>query len=129
METYALNIFAIIVISYLFLYGFATHHWKGIKESDNFAIKYTSIKIHMQKLWSNKFSNTFVSHDNLRSFSLGDMIVSQGKKGLSCSLGYLKLLLPWDMIVYRGKANFLGQQWTSPEKNPSFVGKHMFQIF
>ncbi len=37
-----------------------------------------------------------------RQFKLllhGDMIVSQGKKGLSCSVGQLKFLLPEDMIV------------------------------
>jgi len=33
------------------------------------------------------------------------MIVPKGKKGLSCSLGQLKLLLPRDMIVPWGKAN------------------------
>jgi hypothetical protein len=75
MGTYVLNIFAIIVISYLFLYSFVTHHWKGLKENYNFVVQNTSIRIHMQKLWSNKISNTFVSHNNLSSFSLGDMIV------------------------------------------------------
>jgi hypothetical protein len=29
----------------------------------------------------------------------GEMIIPQGKQGLSCSLGQLKLLLPGDMIV------------------------------
>jgi hypothetical protein len=50
MGTYVLNIFAIIVISYLFLYSFVTHHWKGLKENYNFVVQNTSIRIHMQKL-------------------------------------------------------------------------------
>jgi hypothetical protein len=38
---------------------------------------------------------------------LGGMIVSRGKKGLSCSPRQLKFLFPKDMIVPRGKTNFL----------------------
>jgi hypothetical protein len=81
----------------------------------------------MQKLQSNQISNTFVSHNNLSSFSSGDTI--KGKKGLSCSLRQLKLVLLWDMVILWGKTNFLGQQWTSSEKSPSALGKHMFQFF
>jgi hypothetical protein len=47
-------------ISFLLLYMFMTYHWKGFKEKYNFVIENTLIKTHMQKLWSNKFSNTFV---------------------------------------------------------------------
>jgi hypothetical protein len=129
METYVSNIFVIIVISYFFIYSFATHHWKSLEESYNFVVRNTSMRIHMQKLRSNKISNTFVSHDDLSSFSSWDMIVPKGKKGWSCSLGQLKFLLPWDMIVLWGKINFLGQQWTSSEKSPSSLRKYMSQIF
>ncbi len=50
-------------------------------------------------------------------------------KSLSCSLGQLKLLLPWDMILTWGKTNFLKEQWISPREGPSSLGKHMFQFF
>jgi len=73
-ETYVSNLFAIIIISILFSYNIATYRWKGFKESYNNGGN-ISIKIHMQKLQSNKISNTFVPQGNLSSFSLGDMIV------------------------------------------------------
>ncbi len=44
-ETYVSNIFAIIIISCLFLYMLVTHHWKGFKEIYNFVIGSTLIKI------------------------------------------------------------------------------------
>jgi hypothetical protein len=47
----------------------------------------------MQKLRSNKISNTFVPWGNLSYFSPRDMIVPKGKKGSNCSLGQFKLLL------------------------------------
>jgi len=81
-----------------------TYHWKGFEENYNFVSGNTSIKIHMQKFQSNTNSNTFVPWDNLSSFSLGNMIVPQGKKGLSCSSKQLKLFLPRDMNVLREKA-------------------------
>jgi hypothetical protein len=59
-KTYFLNLFAIIVISILFLYAIATYHWKSFEESYNFVSGNASIKIHMQKLCSNKILNTFV---------------------------------------------------------------------
>jgi len=59
-ETYVPNLFAITVISFLFLYVIATYHWKGFEESYNFVGGNISIKIHMQTLWSNKILNTFI---------------------------------------------------------------------
>jgi hypothetical protein len=59
-ETFVSNIFAIKIISYLFLYKLATSHWKRLKETNNFVGGNTSIKIHMKKLSSHKVSNTFV---------------------------------------------------------------------
>jgi hypothetical protein len=67
----------------------------------------------MQKLRSSKISNTFVPYGKLSSFSPRDMIVPQGKEGLSCSPKQLKPLLPRDMIVPHEKP-------TSPKKKPKF---------
>jgi hypothetical protein len=58
--TYVLNFFAMIIISGLFLYKLVTYHWKGLKENYNYIVEGISIKIHMQKLQSNKVLNTFV---------------------------------------------------------------------
>jgi hypothetical protein len=49
-KTYVPNLFAITNISCLFLYSFATYHWKGFEESYNFVVANILIKIHMQKL-------------------------------------------------------------------------------
>jgi len=108
METYVSNIFAIIVISYLFLYSFASHHWKSLKESYNFVVRNTSMRIHMQKLRSNKISNIFVSHNDLSSFSSWDMIVPKGEKGWSYSLGQLKFLLLGTWLFLGEKSISLG---------------------
>jgi hypothetical protein len=41
-ETYVSKHFAIILISYLFLYRFLTYHWKGLEDSYNLIIgRYT----------------------------------------------------------------------------------------
>jgi len=45
------------------------------------------------------------------------MIVPKGKKGLSCSQTQLKLLLPRDMIVSWGKANFPPGKAQVPQGN------------
>jgi hypothetical protein len=79
-ETYFKNLFVIIIIIFLFLYVIATYHWKGFEESYNFVSGNASIKIHMQKLQSNKILNTFVPHGNLNFFILGDMIVPKKKR-------------------------------------------------
>jgi len=101
----------VITIISCLKYVITTYHWNGFEESYNFVGGNISIKIYMQKLQSNKILNTFVPQGNKSSFSLGYMIVLQGKKGLSCSLGQLKLLLHGDMIVPRGKKSlsFFGQ--------------------
>jgi hypothetical protein len=39
-----LNVFAIIVNSYLFSYKLAIYHWKGFMESYNFVVESISIK-------------------------------------------------------------------------------------
>jgi hypothetical protein len=62
-------------------------------------VENTLIRIHIQKLWSNKISYTFVPWGNFNFFPPGNMIVPQGKKGLSCSVRKFKLLLPKDMII------------------------------
>jgi len=56
------HIFRIFMQSRFFFvcYKFATYHWKCLKEIYNFVIGNILIKIHMQKLWSNKILNTFV---------------------------------------------------------------------
>jgi len=79
-ETYFKNLFVIIIIIFLFLYVIATYHWKGFEESYNFVSGNALIKIHMQKLQSNKILNTFVPHGNLNFFILGDMIVPKKKR-------------------------------------------------
>jgi hypothetical protein len=55
---------------------------KVFEESYNFVGGNISIRIYMQKLHSNKILNTFIPQGNLSSFSLGYMIVPQGKKRL-----------------------------------------------
>ncbi len=105
--------FAFIVILFSFLYILMTYHCKGLGEKYNFVIWNISIRIHMQKLRSSKISNTFVPYGKLSSFSPRDMIVPQGKEGLSCSPKQLKPLLPRDMIVPHEKP-------TSPKKKPKF---------
>jgi hypothetical protein len=47
-EIYVPNFFAIVIV---------TFHWKGFEKSYNFISGITSIRIHMQKLWSNKILN------------------------------------------------------------------------
>jgi hypothetical protein len=59
-ETYVSNLFAMIIISYLFLYRLANYYWKGLKENYNYVVRSIPIKTYMQKLCSHKFSNTFV---------------------------------------------------------------------
>jgi hypothetical protein len=76
METYVSNLFAIIIISYSFLYILANYYWKGLKENYNYVVRNTPIKTHMQKLWSHKFSNTFVPREHG---------CSPRKHGLNCS--------------------------------------------
>jgi len=49
-KTYVLKLFAIKNFSCLFLYSFATYHWKDFEESYNFLVANISIIIHMQKL-------------------------------------------------------------------------------
>jgi hypothetical protein len=59
-ETYVPNLFAIIVISFLFSYVIATYHWKGFEKNYNLVGGNISIKIHMQMLLLNKILNTFI---------------------------------------------------------------------
>ncbi len=49
-ETYVLNLLAITIISYLFLYKLVTYYWKGFEENYNFVVGSTSIKTHMKKI-------------------------------------------------------------------------------
>jgi len=84
-ETYVLNLFVITIMSFFKKYVIATYHWKGFKESYNFVGENISIKIYMQKSQSNKIFNKFIPQGK--------------KKGLSCSLGQLKLLFLGDMII------------------------------
>jgi hypothetical protein len=59
-ETYVSNHFVITIISFLFLYAIVTYRWKNFKKSYNFVTGNILIRIHMQKLQSNKNLNTFV---------------------------------------------------------------------
>jgi hypothetical protein len=58
--TYVLNFLAMIIISGSFLYRLVTYHWKVLEKNYNYVVEGISIKIHMQKLRSNKVLNTFV---------------------------------------------------------------------
>jgi hypothetical protein len=51
-ETYVSNLFTII--SFVFLYVIVTYHWKGFENNYNFINGNISIRIHIQKLRSNK---------------------------------------------------------------------------
>jgi hypothetical protein len=52
--------FSMIIISCSFLYRLVTYHWKGLEDNYNYVVEGISIKIHMQKLCSNKVLDTFV---------------------------------------------------------------------
>jgi len=52
---YVTNIFAIIIISFLFLYSLVTYHWKGLKERYNFVIGNISIKIYDETKFGTHF--------------------------------------------------------------------------
>jgi hypothetical protein len=82
----------------LFLYNLVTYHWKGFKEGYNFAVVNISIKIHMQKLWSNKILNTFVPW-------------------WTClSPRQFKPLLPMHMVALRSNLNsFFSWTWLFPK--------------
>jgi hypothetical protein len=47
-ETYVLNFFKTITISFLFLYWLESYHWKGFEEGHNFAPESTSFRIHIK---------------------------------------------------------------------------------
>jgi hypothetical protein len=95
-------------------------NWKHINQNSYTKVVIKQIFKHICS------SSDMVAHwSNLSSFSLGKIIVLQGKNKLSC----LKLLLPKDMIVPQEEANFLKEQWTSPEERPKFLAKtYVFEI-
>ncbi len=57
-ETYILNHFAIVIISFLFLYAIVNYHWKGFKESYNF----TSQKYFNQNLYAKVIIKQNIEH-------------------------------------------------------------------
>jgi len=113
--------------SYFYFYKlFTTYHWKALKESYNFVGGNTSIKIYMQKLWSNKNSNTLFLRGNLNSFSLGDMIVPQGKKVWTIPWSNLNSFSLRTWLFFKEKPISLGCNELSLGKFPK---EHMFWIF